>query len=47
MRLVHPHIAPPLHIEVEDEKVPEFTEAGWLPAPADHTDDPADPGVDD
>lgn len=29
--LRHPHIAPPLVIEVEDEHVPGYTEAGWLP----------------
>lgn len=28
--VLHPHIDPPLVIEVEDVRVPEFTEAGWL-----------------
>lgn len=28
--LRHPNITPPLLIEVEDDRVPEFTEAGWL-----------------
>jgi hypothetical protein len=28
--LRHPHIAPPLLIEVEDERVPAYVAAGWL-----------------
>lgn len=28
--LRHPNIEPALVIEVDDDRVPEFTEAGWL-----------------
>lgn len=40
--LRHPNIAPPLVIEVDDERVAEFTEAGWLLAEeSPSTPDPA------
>lgn len=45
--LRHPFIDPPLVIEVEDERVPEFTEAGWLPTEEPSTDDPAETGAGD
>lgn len=28
--LTHPHVDPPLEIEVEDDRVPAHLEAGWL-----------------
>lgn len=40
--LLHPHIDPPLVIDVEDDRVSDFTEAGWLLVEdAAHTPDPA------
>lgn len=42
--LRHPYIEPALVIEVEDDRVPEFTEAGWLPQEAEsNTDTPTTP----
>jgi hypothetical protein len=43
--LRHPNIVPPLVIEVEDEHVPAYVGAGWLPEPTTHTPEPH--GTDD
>lgn len=41
--LRHPYIEPALVIEVEDVRVPEFTEAGWLThEPTDNPDPDGD-----
>lgn len=47
MKLRHPHILPPIELEVADEAVAEHVAAGWLPVapeegPATEGDEPPD-----
>lgn len=42
--LRHPNIDPPLVIDVEDERVPGYVAAGWLPHEADTPTDLDAPG---
>lgn len=45
--LQHPHIEPPLVIEVEDDAVPAHVAAGWLPLAEEETStDPKPTGED-
>lgn len=40
MKLRHPHIQPPIHLEVADEAVAEHLAAGWLPVADEATPEP-------